>query len=394
LSHLDYYIEHNIAPVSYDLSDLRAHFQRRESLYRTLGILPLTFRDVRILEVAAGTGHNSLYVASLRPDSYTLLEPNPAGIRAIKDCYAAAGFPHTAPTLIEAKLEDYAPEKPFDIVLCENWLGSSAHERSLLRKLAGFVASRGVLVVTCVSPVGFLPNVIRRALAARLTAGIESFEDKTAVLVEAFAPHLRTIPGMTRTPKDWVQDNMINPAYFDLCLTLPMLVDELGGDFQVAGVSPDFRSDWRWFKALSGDAFEFNGPVLQEYFKAAPSFLDYRVEPADLDPVRSAALERKALDLVEAVRGYERALLADSEAGTRLRALLEQVEGISALISGVEGANRLTDELREVKMLLELPKISPLAVASMSAFSGWFGRETLYVSLERTEWGATSESRK
>lgn len=394
LSHLDYYIKHDIAPVSYDLSDLKAHFQRREALYRTLGALPLTFRGARVLEVAAGTGHNSLYIASLLPDTYTLLEPNPAGIRAIKDCYSGAAFPHTAPTLIEAKLEDYVPEEPFDIVLCENWLGASAHERSLLGKLAGFVAPRGVLVVTCVSPVGFLPNVIRRALSARLTTGIESFEDKTAALVDAFAPHLRTIPGMTRTPKDWVQDNMLNPAYFDLCLTLPMLASELGRDFQVAGVSPDFRRDWRWFKALSGGAFEFNGTVLREYFKAAPSFLDYRVEPADMDEERSAVLERRALDLVRAVRDYEHALHVDGDVDTRLRVLLDQVEGLGVLFSGIEGAPRLTDALREVNLLLRSPQISPLAVASMSAFAGWFGRETLYVSVERAVWSVMMEVRK
>jgi ubiquinone/menaquinone biosynthesis C-methylase UbiE len=381
MSHLNYYIKHDIAPVSYDLSDLGAHFQRREALYRTLGVLPLVFRSKQILEVAAGTGHNSLYVASLLPDSYTLLEPNPAGIRAIKDCYAGAVFPHTAPTLIEAKLEDYAPDKFFDIVLCENWLGSSAHERGLLRKLAGFVAPRGVLVVTCVSPIGFMPNVIRRALAAKLTADESDFVRKTEVLVEAFGPHLKTIAGMTRSARDWVQDNMINPAYFDLCLTLPMLVDELGGDFQIAGVSPDFRRDWRWFKALSGKDFEFNSQVLQEYFRVGAALLDYRLEPADSDPQFNRTLEDKALDLVEAVRRYEAAPHAQ---GPEHGVLLDRLTDIeSTLRRGLPSASWAA-AVAEARGLLGKPVVAAADVAAMGVFGGWFGRETLYVSLERT----------
>lgn len=380
MSHLNYYIEHDIAPVSYDLSDLGAHFQRREALYRTLGILPLVFRGKQVLEVAAGTGHNSLYVAGLLPYSYTLLEPNPAGIRAIKDCYAGAGFPHTAPTLIEAKLEDYAPDEPFDIVLCENWLGSSAHERGLLRKLAGFVAPRGVLVVTCVSPIGFMPNVIRRALAAKLTAGEAGFERKTEVLVEAFGPHLRSIAGMTRSARDWVQDNMINPAYFDLCLTLPMLVDELGGGFQIAGVSPDFRRDWRWFKALSGKAFEFNSQVLQEYFRVGTALLDYRIEPADSDAQFNRILEEKALDLVETVRRYEDARDKQGPAHAVLLDRLTYIE--STLQRGFPSANWVA-AVAEARDLLAKPAIVAADVAAMTAFGGWFGRETIYLSLER-----------
>jgi len=338
--------------------------------------------------VAAGTGHNSLYVASLFPDSYTLLEPNPAGIRAIKDCYAGAGFPHTAPTLIEAKLEDYVPDNRFDIVLCENWLGSSAHERGLLRKLAGFVAPRGVLVVTCVSPIGFMPNIIRRALAARLTAGEASFERKTDVLVEAFGPHLRTIAGMTRSAKDWVQDNMINPAYFDLCLTLPMLVDELGGELQIAGVSPDFRRDWRWFKALSGKDFEFNSQVLQEYFRVGAALLDYRIDPAESDAQFNRTLEDKALDLVKTVRRYED---APDKQGPEHGVLLDRLTDIeSTLQSGFPSAS-WTAAVAEARGLLANTVIAAADVAAMTGFGGWFGRETVYLSLERTAFSVRRE---
>lgn len=388
MSHLDYYIKYNIAPVSYDLSDLSAHFQRREALYRTLGVLPLTFRSAQVLEVAAGTGHNSLYVASLAPQAYTLLEPNPAGIRAIKECYAGAAFTHTSPILIESKLEDYAPEIPFDIVLCENWLGSSAHERGLLRKLAGFVATRGILVVTCISPIGFLPNVIRRALAARLTDVDMNFEARTAVLVEAFGPHLRSILGMTRSVRDWVQDNMLNPAYFDLCLTLPMLVDELGATFQIAGVSPDFRRDWRWFKSLSCEAHEFNHATLAEYARAGAAFLDYRSQPADLSPDHGRELERQSLILVEEVRALESVLAGGGDHVAALRPVIARLQALRVGFETAGIAPALGGALNEAADLLAAPALSPSLISAMKEFAGWFGRETLYVALERSAWHA------
>ena len=65
--HLEYYTRHGINPVRYDLSDLQLHLDRRGSLYRTLGVTPLAVRGARVLEVAPGTGQNSLYLARLAP---------------------------------------------------------------------------------------------------------------------------------------------------------------------------------------------------------------------------------------------------------------------------------------------------------------------------------------
>lgn len=383
MSHLDYYIKHNIAPVHYDLTNLSAHFQRREALYRTIGLLPLAFKGARVLEVAAGTGQNSLYVSGLEVDQLTLLEPNPTGIRTIRECFQNAAFPHASPKLIEAKLEDYDAPDAFDIVLCENWLGSSLHERTLLKKLAGFVAPRGVLVVTCVSPTGFLPNVLRRAMAAKLTASISSFSEKTATLVKAYTPHLTTINGMTRSAVDWVQDNMLNPAYFDLCLTLPMVIQDLGRGFQAAGVSPDFRQDWRWFKAICGDEFDFNQNLLHEYFRVSGMFLDYRRVSAATDSAGNKELDELALQLVLAVRHYEDSLVGDSgRSAESLRELLSQVRAIKTLMD--HRSEPAASPVAEALALLETDSLTVEKVAGMPNFSGWFGRETIYLSLERT----------
>ena len=40
---LDYYIKENISPVHYKISNIKKHFQIRNSLYRLLGFTPSFF---------------------------------------------------------------------------------------------------------------------------------------------------------------------------------------------------------------------------------------------------------------------------------------------------------------------------------------------------------------
>ena len=112
-THLEYYNQHGIAPVRYDMSSMEDHLGRRESLYNMLGLLPLIFHGTRVLEVAAGTGHNSLYVAAQMPKEFVLLEPNPLAVRHIHDVYSKFDRTHTIPEIVTKSLEEYdAPPIP------------------------------------------------------------------------------------------------------------------------------------------------------------------------------------------------------------------------------------------------------------------------------------------
>ena len=75
--HLEYYEEHSISPVHYRMEDVESHFGRRDSLYRTLGLPPVAFRGARVLEIAPGSGQNSLYVAVLQKDRKRLVGTAP-----------------------------------------------------------------------------------------------------------------------------------------------------------------------------------------------------------------------------------------------------------------------------------------------------------------------------
>jgi SAM-dependent methyltransferase len=372
--HLDYYTRHGINPVRYDTSDLRRHLERRASLYRTLGITPLAVRGARVLEVAPGTGQNSLYLARLHPTSLTLVEPNPVAGHDIAAVYAEPGAAPIVPRVVPCRFEEFENAEPYDIVVCENWLGDAAHERRLMRKLGRLVADGGLLVVTAVSPVGILPNVLRRALSNKLTDPDDPFPARTAALSRAFGPHLRTISSMTRGVTDWVHDNMLNPAYFGILMTVPMAVGELGGSFDLLGSSPRFASDWRWFKGLCGAERDFNRHALAEYRAGLHNFFDHRAVLPARDPARNVELEAAALAVAHSVRRWE---AGEGDADGVDAAVRRMIAGIADLPTAWSaGLDEFLDAFAE-------PGLSPEAVAALPRFGPLFGRETIYLSFEK-----------
>jgi SAM-dependent methyltransferase len=372
--HLDYYTRYGINPVRYDTTDLWRHLERRASLYRTLGITPLAVRGARVLEVAPGTGQNSLYLARLHPTSLTLVEPNPVAGRDIEAVYAEPGAAPIVPRVVACRFEEFENAEPYDIVVCENWLGEAAHERRLMRKLGRLVAEGGLLVVTAVSPVGILPNVLRRALSNKLTDPDEPFAARTTTLVRAFGQHLRTISSMTRGVTDWVHDNMLNPAYFGILMTVPMAVGELGGGFDLLGSSPRFAADWRWFKSLCGAEREFNRHSLAEYRAGLHNFFDHRSVLPVRDPSRNVEFEAAALAVAHTVRNWEAGEAGADDVEASVRRVTTGIADLPPAWSA--GLDEFLDAFVD-------PRLTPEAVAALPRFGPLFGRETIYLSFEK-----------
>jgi SAM-dependent methyltransferase len=381
-THIEYYRRYAIAPVRYDLSDMPAHLQRREALYNRLALPPLAFRGSRVLEVAAGTGQNSLYIAQLKPARLVLLEPNATAVEHLRRTYASCHVSHTAPEVVTCTLEEFEPVEPFDIVICENWLGNSTRDLELLEKLAGMVAPAGVLVITMVAPIGLVPNLLRRFLVPKLIGNGLDFEARSQLLAAAFTPHLRTLGAMTRSVIDWVQDNMLNPAYFGLCLSLPIVVERLGVHFDVLGCSPAFAEDWRWFKAMAGANRQINTHFLEEYWRKVHNYLDQCQQPFSREAEANQRLEEVALSLLAAIEGHEDSCLRGKNslcAATQVQKLLERfVDSVPVQMSATMAALR---EFAERAFDIGSGDID--AVVGMECFGALFGRETSYLSLVR-----------
>ena len=381
--HLHYYQEHGISPVRYGIETLAAHFDRRDSLYRSLGLPPAAFRGVRVLEVAPGSGQNSLYVAACRPQSFDLVEPNPAGRRDIEAAYAGLDCDHTVPALHPVRFEDFEAEAPFDIVLCENWLGSLPTEVALIRKLASLVAPGGALVLTVVPLAGFFPNVMRKLLALRLVDDSLDFDDKTELLTDVFGPHLATIAKMTRSHRDWVHDCMLNPHYLNVALPLETVVDAIGDQMEALATFPRFTADWRWFKGLTGEERGFNALTLTSYRENAHNLVDYRRTFPPRRAEENAPVVAASHTLHQtAIRWQTAAEAGDTGA---LPAISEEIGASLSKIGDSLGDfdPGLVDAIEELSAVWSKDTLTASSVREMTSFASLFGRETIYVSFTR-----------
>lgn len=375
--HLAFYNKHKISPVHQDIQNIDVHLDRRGSLYRCLGVLPSHFAKSTVLEIGPGSGHNSLYIASRQPPSYELVEPNATAVADINRLYRGFDRPHTLPVIHEVPFQEFQTHSRYDVCISEGWLGNAPSEREMLAKLAGYVAPGGVIVVTTVSPIGIIPNVLRKVISQKLVAGITGLAKQTEHLMGAWQSHLATIAFMSRPFPDWIQDNMLNPAYYGVCLT-PQLVEEtIGKNFSFYNCSPRVTSDWRWYKGLFGDNKDFNSKFLTSYFEQAHNFIDH----TQLMPARHAdknrELEFLAWDLLYKANEWEKSGCGESA---------ELVEAAMRLNENIaEFSESIATAVGEAIDLFRRPNISVDDVNDMKMFKSLFGREMLYVSLVKDE---------
>jgi hypothetical protein len=376
MSLLKYYIDKGISPVNYYAKNTNEHLVRRKSLYNMLGIPSIAIRNSRILEIAAGSGQNSLYISAEHPREFVIVEPNPAALEQISANFTGLPPNYILPTVLPLRVEDFKPPSNFDIVICENWLGSSNDEINLLNRISDYVSSNGILIITILSIVGWLPNLLRHLLLNSLIDSYKielSYTDKFEIALSAFEKHLATLSSMTRSKEDWIRDNMINPTYLDQGLTLELVLNNLQSNgFSVLGTAPQFYSEWRWFKQLDIDPVSKNIAALNAQDLNNFMFLDYR-HTQNNSPGNNfdcKKLEHRCKDI-----------LISMQLNLNKKIMLKKISELNPIFQSF--FPNLSSSLMEVLQLLSQDSITIEDIASMKNFKSWFGRETLYLSLER-----------
>jgi methyltransferase family protein len=375
-SHLEFYTQFNISPVRQDISDLERHFQRREALYRQLGILPHFVAKRSVLEVGPGGGYNSLYTASLGPARYVLVEGNPTGIGHMEGLFAQ--FPQwTGMTrIVQSRLEDWRPDHQYDLVFCEGLLSGVPNPEEILNKLADSTSIGGVLTITCVDHLSHFPETLRRAFAQLMVEPDDDLDTKVEKILPMMEPHLRTLPGMSRRHDDWVIDNLIHPGSIIPLINFPEAVAVLAPRFEFYASSPHIITDWRWYKAIVGDDWGFNLQAIEQFWAQAHNLLDYRKVLPPRDPLANQRL----YDLCTAARAqlerFERR--RDFTFMTNFRELLGKITEDVRYFS-----NDIAEALAEAAELIGADRPDPRAVGEAAKFGALFGRGQQYISLTR-----------
>jgi 2-polyprenyl-3-methyl-5-hydroxy-6-metoxy-1,4-benzoquinol methylase len=389
---LRFYGQNEISPVSQNVADLGLHSGRRLALYRTLGLAPALFAGRDILEVAPGSGHNSIVTATLNARTYDLVEPNPTGFQNMLQLFDAHQLRTESTRFFNTRLEDFDEECRYDIVMCEGLVPGLSDQEHFLPQLAARVRRGGILILTCADAVSVFFESLRRYLARLLvrnvaneSAGRDGQSQAVHLLLPAFAPHLQALKGMSRPPEDWIWDNLLNPAAANLAATHEFSVENclnvLGTEFFFYGSSPVFMNDWSWYKNLSLTPTEYNKAFVSAFCSQRQNFLHYEETCA---PDRNAGESmyhscRNLSVIVEQRLASSWASIAPETVRQDLGhvkhvhevavscGLLQSAAAIEEFL-GLFADDRVPDARR---------------IAEMSSFRGAFGRGQQYVSLVR-----------
>ena len=247
---LEYYGRYNISPVKQDIQNIDIHFARRKKLYRQCGVPVLAFRDADVLEVGPG-GYNTLAFFQWNCRHVDLVEANETGRREMQKLFEKHAISTGQYKIFPCKIEDYLTDKKYDIVIAEGFLSHIYNQEEVINKLSGLVDENGIIVITCCDDVCFFIELMKRLVALFLTRNISDYNQKTEYLADFFKPQLDTLKGVSRSAKDWVQDQILNPAGVNgMELTMSQAVDYFGEAFDLLGCSPRMFTDYSWYKDI------------------------------------------------------------------------------------------------------------------------------------------------
>ena len=364
-----FYESNHISPVSQDISDMNKHYQRRESLFRSLGILPKLVKNSKFLEFGPGSGHNALYTASLFPESYELVDGNLKGVRDTRTRLETFGIDRI--TVHHALFSEYQSDARFDIVWAEGCLPHQTQPIPLLEHIASFVVEDGCICVSINNGISYLSETIRRLFRDRFFQASGDVHEQARKLTPYVQPHLQHLRGMSRPVEDWILDSIVQPMRDRRLLSIPEVVSCLDREFDVYGSSPRFLTDWRWYKEIIGDDRRFNELALDNYYKNNLNLLDYRFD----FPEHSRAYGEK----LEALGSRSWDLMCEIEHGNEL-IWKEFFDLMDELCSHIDGEAPITvGAIRESCALLQ----NATPDMDLSQFPQWWGRGQQYLSLIR-----------
>jgi 2-polyprenyl-3-methyl-5-hydroxy-6-metoxy-1,4-benzoquinol methylase len=390
---LKFYEEHRISPVSQNIEDLALHYQRRIGLYRTLGITPLLFKNRDVLEVAPGSGHNSIITASFGASSYDLVEPNPVGFNEMKTLFEKHKIKDSEIHFFNCCLEDYSEKRDYDIVLCEGLIPGLDNQDKFIQLIADRVRPGGILVLTCTDAVSVFFETLRRYLAQILMAqsGItlsgSGIEHITKLLSVAFRSHLSFLSGMTRPIENWIMDNMLNPAAASMAasneFSIEKCLNTLGNSFFFYGSSPNFLVHWGWHKELEQAPNSYNNVFINHFVSQRHNLLHYRETGfSDINANRRMhAFCKQFSDLVEQKNQQS----ADYFTAARIPADIAAVKELQHVIKPL-GLKKSVAAISDFIALFDGGKIPGAKdIAQLRDFGSAFGRGQQYISLVKVQ---------
>jgi SAM-dependent methyltransferase len=293
---VDYYKKHGISPVSQDITDINKHFRRRHALYKHLGLPSGLLKGKRILEFGPGSGHNALFTASMAPSLYVFVDGNPIGLSRTKTLLGQG----KEFVFVESLIDNFTSNEKFDVVICEGLLHHQEKPREMLKHVASFVNTDGILLITCIDAVSHISDALRH-YAGRLICDVSlNFNDSVSLLSSVFQEHLNTLKFASRPVEEWVMDSILQ-SYTGNLFSIQDAIQIVCEDFDISGVSPHFFKDWRWYKQICDVGNGFNDIMIECYQKNLHSLLDHNCIPFEREAYLNLILMKKAVHIFDLI---------------------------------------------------------------------------------------------
>jgi len=385
---LQFYGANKISPVDQNISDIEIHFKRRLDLYREIGLPTIFFESKEVLEVAPGSGYNSIVIANLPIKLYDLVEPNPTGFDKMVDLFTKTKSNKTEIKFHNITLENYK-DKLYDIVICEGLLPGLNNHEIFLKKLTTHVKVGGILVLTTVDSVSIFFETLRRYLAILLIKNnnLIDFNSKVSFLTKTFSNHIASLNGATRSIEDWVIDNLLNPATISIAnqneFSFSKSINLLSDNFIFYGSSPNFISNYKWYKNIQDD-FKYNEGIILDYESKIHNLLNMNeLGLISIDNNKLINLTKNFAKVVEEkYSNIENELLFTNNS---INSDLSVLQNINYIIK----KNKLNNSEFAMDEFLNLFKNGNLPssedINNMKYFNNAFGRGQQYISFIKTK---------
>ena len=374
--HLSFYLSNSVSPVRQDIKNIKNHLQRRESLYSKLNLSPLLISKSRILEVAPGSGYNSIYTNNQNPKYYELVEPNKVACKDLNKFLIKNKNKNKNLKLNPIKIQNFKPVINYDIVLCECWIGAVEEEVKVLKNFQNYLIKDGILVVTFQPAIGMLTNTLRKIISFKLIKKNDDIDTKVKKLSYAFSGHLKNLKYMSRLNKDWIIDVLINPAIIGSYLA-PETIFTILDKCEPLSTYPSFENGWRWYKSLISK--NKKKLFLKDYYSNYLNFIDSKSTNKIINHKIGMSLDYELYKFYNKLLNYENSSNSFKEINYKILKDLKQLY-LNLNKFKIVVINNL---IKETINLLEDKKINSKKVSKLKFLSKTFGRELCYLSLKK-----------
>ena len=179
-----------------------------------------------------------------------LVEPNAKGREDMLTLFGEKGVLQERFRIYSSTIEDFEPVQKYDIIIAEGFLYAVDNKKEIIDKCKSLLANNGIIVITCSDHMCCFIEAMKRLIGHALVKNIEDYNDKVDCLVKIFEPQLLNLRGMSRSAKDWVQDQLLNPAFCKMELSISEAIDFFGEEYDILGTSPNMFTDYSWYKDI------------------------------------------------------------------------------------------------------------------------------------------------